>query len=60
MHLTISSALILPLALLLTPLTSAVTLSITPQEEYSSCVGVLGCKINTNRVAYFSGWPVSK
>lgn len=27
---------------------------ITPHEQYSSSVGVLGCKINTNRVAY---WP---
>ncbi|KAH7137610.1 hypothetical protein EDB81DRAFT_656241 [Dactylonectria macrodidyma] len=26
----------------------------TPHEQYSSSVGVLGCKINTNRVAY---WP---
>ncbi|KAH7110030.1 hypothetical protein B0J13DRAFT_462591, partial [Dactylonectria estremocensis] len=25
-----------------------------PHEQYSSSVGVLGCKINTNRVAY---WP---
>lgn len=28
--------------------------SITPHESYSSSVGVIGCKINTNRVAY---WP---
>lgn len=28
----------------------------TPHEQYSSSVGVLGCKINTNRVAY---WPSS-
>jgi hypothetical protein len=28
----------------------------TPHESYSSSVGVLGCKINTNRVAY---WPAS-
>lgn len=27
---------------------------VTPHEQYSSSVGVLGCKINTNRVAY---WP---
>ncbi|KAE8137519.1 hypothetical protein BDV38DRAFT_292984 [Aspergillus pseudotamarii] len=27
---------------------------ITPHEQYSSSVGVVGCKINTNRVAY---WP---
>lgn len=28
--------------------------SITPHDQYSSSVGVVGCKINTNRVAY---WP---
>lgn len=28
----------------------------TPHDKYSSSVGVLGCKINTNRVAY---WPSS-
>ncbi|KAF2677087.1 hypothetical protein K458DRAFT_447194 [Lentithecium fluviatile CBS 122367] len=28
---------------------------ITPHEQYSSSVGVLGCKINHNRVAY---WPL--
>lgn len=28
----------------------------TPHEEYSSSVGVLGCKINTDRVAY---WPMA-
>lgn len=30
------------------------TASITPHEQYSSSIGVLGCHINTNRVAY---WP---
>jgi hypothetical protein len=35
---------------------AAVGVSITPHEQYSSSVGVLGCKINTNRVAY---WPMS-
>jgi len=30
------------------------TVSVTPHDSYSSSVGVLGCKINTNRVAY---WP---
>jgi hypothetical protein len=29
---------------------------VTPHESYSSSVGVLGCKIDTNRVAY---WPAS-
>jgi hypothetical protein len=27
---------------------------VTPHDSYSSSIGVLGCKINTNRVAY---WP---
>ncbi|KAL6871949.1 hypothetical protein J3F83DRAFT_713825 [Trichoderma novae-zelandiae] len=31
------------------------TVSITPHEQYSSSVGVLGCLINTNRVAYWPG-----
>lgn len=30
------------------------TISVTPHVEYSSSVSVLGCKTNTNRVAY---WP---
>ncbi|KAF2727508.1 hypothetical protein EJ04DRAFT_505597 [Polyplosphaeria fusca] len=30
-------------------------ISITPHDKFSSSVGVLGCKINTNRVAY---WPM--
>lgn len=29
-------------------------ISVTPHDSFSSSVGVLGCKINTNRVAY---WP---
>lgn len=29
--------------------------SITPHAQYSSSVGVLGCKIDTNRVAYWPG-----
>ncbi|KAI6779225.1 uncharacterized protein J7T54_007752 [Emericellopsis cladophorae] len=32
------------------------TVWVTPHESYSSSVGVLGCKINTDRVAY---WPAS-
>lgn len=31
-------------------------ISATPHASYSSSVGVLGCKINTNRVAY---WPMA-
>ncbi|EXK23287.1 hypothetical protein FOMG_19933, partial [Fusarium oxysporum f. sp. melonis 26406] len=29
--------------------------SITPHDQYSSTIGVLGCKIDTNRVAYWPG-----
>lgn len=29
---------------------------VTPHESYSSSIGVLGCKVNTNRIAY---WPNS-
>lgn len=32
------------------------TASMTPHDQYGSSVGVLGCKINTNHVAY---WPSS-
>src|SRR5512142_2835824 len=32
-------------------------ISITPHDKYSSSIGVLGCKINTDRVAYWPGWP---
>ncbi|KAI2464007.1 hypothetical protein F4781DRAFT_414624 [Annulohypoxylon bovei var. microspora] len=28
---------------------------VTPHDSYSSSVGVLGCKVNTNRVAYWPG-----
>lgn len=35
---------------------SATEISATPHDSYSSSVGVLGCKINTNRVAY---WPMA-
>ncbi|KAK3377523.1 hypothetical protein B0H63DRAFT_502271 [Podospora didyma] len=31
----------------------AAAVGVTPHVEYSSSVGVLGCKIDTNRVAYF-------
>ncbi|KAF1347703.1 hypothetical protein BDV97DRAFT_355820 [Delphinella strobiligena] len=40
--------------LALAAMATAETISVTPQVEYSSSIGVLGCKINTNRVAY---WP---
>ncbi|RFU81930.1 hypothetical protein TARUN_246 [Trichoderma arundinaceum] len=35
---------------------STTTVWATPHDSYSSSVGVLGCKVNTNRVAY---WPES-
>jgi hypothetical protein len=41
---------------ILAALVAGETRGITPHEQYSSSVGVLGCKINTNRVAY---WPMS-
>ncbi|KAM7188072.1 hypothetical protein V8F33_010835 [Rhypophila sp. PSN 637] len=46
------------LSLLLPVLVSADegTAWVTPHESYSSSVGVLGCKVNTNRIAY---WPNS-
>ncbi|KAF4943140.1 hypothetical protein FSARC_15025 [Fusarium sarcochroum] len=31
------------------------SVSITPHDQYSSSIGVLGCKIDTNRVAYWPG-----
>lgn len=31
------------------------TVYVTPHDSYSSSVGVLGCKINTDRVAYWPG-----
>ncbi|KAK0387100.1 hypothetical protein NLU13_5413 [Sarocladium strictum] len=36
--------------------TNTGTVWVTPHDSYSSSVGVLGCKIDTNRVAY---WPQS-
>ncbi|KAK4184093.1 hypothetical protein QBC35DRAFT_392435 [Podospora australis] len=35
---------------------SAAAIGITPHEQFSSSAGVLGCKIDTNRVAY---WPMA-
>lgn len=39
------------------PFAAAATQSITPHDSFSSSIGVLGCKINTNRVAYWPGMP---
>ncbi|KAH8655736.1 hypothetical protein BX600DRAFT_385187 [Xylariales sp. PMI_506] len=35
--------------------TAASSVFVTPHDSYSSSVGALGCKINTNRIAY---WPM--
>ena len=32
-------------------------ISVTPHDKFSSSIGVLGCKINTNRVAYWPSFP---
>ncbi|CAK7210998.1 hypothetical protein SEUCBS140593_001019 [Sporothrix eucalyptigena] len=32
------------------------TVGVTPHASYSSSIGVLGCKVNTNRIAY---WPMA-
>ena len=37
--------------------TTAVSTSITPHAQFSSSIGVLGCMINVNRVAYFPSFP---
>lgn len=34
---------------------ASTTVWVTPHDSYSSSVGVLGCKINTDRVAYWPG-----
>lgn len=39
---------------------SAESVSVTPHEQFSSSVGVLGCLIDTNRVAYFPSFPDCK
>lgn len=47
----------IPFSLLAAAAGAAATgISATPHDSYSSSVGVLGCKINTDRVAY---WPDS-
>lgn len=38
-------------------LASAKSVSVTPHAQFSSSVGVLGCLIDTNRVAYFPSSP---
>ena len=48
------------LALLLAPLpilADSGTVWATPHDSYSSSIGVLGCKVDTNRIAYWPGAP---
>ncbi|KAK3504171.1 hypothetical protein B0T13DRAFT_151419 [Neurospora crassa] len=45
---TLTSAAVIP------PVRRGESIGITPHDKYSSSVGVLGCKIDINRVAY---WP---
>lgn len=33
------------------------SISVTPHDKFSSSIGVLGCKINTNRIAYWPSFP---
>lgn len=52
-----AAALCLVLATLLSVASAdGVAISATPHASFSSSIGVLGCKINTNRVAY---WPMA-
>lgn len=50
----LSLSLVLGLANLIPTALTDSSVWVTPHDSYSSSVGVLGCKINTNRVAY---WP---
>lgn len=38
-------------------ITGSGDISVTPHDMYSSSIGVLGCKVDTNRIAYFPAWP---
>lgn len=38
-------------------LTIAMQKSITPHEQFSSSIGVLGCYMNSDRAAYLPWWP---
>lgn len=44
-------------AFTLASVAAATGVSITPHDKFSSSVGVLGCHIDTNRVAYFPSFP---
>lgn len=51
----LSSTIFATILLALAPTASGKSVSVTPHDKYSSSIGVLGCKINTNRVAYWPG-----
>ncbi|KUI64226.1 hypothetical protein VM1G_10982 [Cytospora mali] len=38
-------------------LPSSGTVYVTPHSQFSSSIGVLGCKVNTNRIAYWPAFP---
>lgn len=38
-------------------LPSSGTVYVTPHSQFSSSIGVLGCKVDTNRIAYWPYWP---
>lgn len=44
-------------ALSLASVAMATGISVTPHDSFSSSIGVLGCHINTNRVAYWPSQP---
>ncbi len=53
--LTTSTALATPFTQVAARSDTSGTVWATPHDSYSSSVGVLGCKVNTNRVAYWPG-----
>lgn len=48
---------IIATTLFLAAAASASDISITPHDKYSSSIGVLGCHVDTNRIAYFPESP---
>lgn len=38
-------------------LPSSGTVYVTPHSQFSSSIGVVGCKVDTNRIAYWPYWP---
>jgi len=56
MFTTITTALLASAALVgAMPARRSQSASITPHDKFSSSIGVIGCKIDTNRVAYWPG-----